>query len=331
MGGQAGKRRMVGVACEELRKQYGSVRALDGVSFTVAPGKVLALLGANGSGKTTTVRILTTLAAPDSGCARVDGMDVAREASRVRRAIGLTAQETIIDRFLTGAEYMHLVARLRQTPRSKRRSEVAALLAEFGLTEVAPSRVATYSGGMRRRLDLASSFIGQPSVLFLDEPSNGLDPRSRQNLWDAIRRRADDGATVVITTQYMEEADALADLVVVLDRGRVIATGAPSDLKDEMGGRMVELTLARPGDVALASTLLADAGIQSTTNERPGALHFVLPTVCPALLIALRSLDTERIHVSDVMVRQATLDEVFIRLTADADDDYVVCHTAEGS
>ena len=183
---------MGGIECQGLRKVYGAVQALDGVSFVVRPGRVLALLGSNGSGKTTTVRILTTLSAPDSGSARVAGKDVVREATGVREAIGLTAQETVIDRFLTGEEHLGLVARLRHIPRHCRGREIAALLAELDLDGVSQARVGGYSGGMRRRLDIAASFIGRPAALFLDEPSNGLDPHSRKRLWEVIRGRADE-------------------------------------------------------------------------------------------------------------------------------------------
>lgn len=305
---------MAGITCENLRKQYGSVCALDGVSFVVEPGTVVALLGANGSGKTTTVRILTTLTTPDSGSAHVAGLDVIREASLVRRMIGLTAQETVIDRFLDGTEYMHLIAQLRGVPRRERAHEVKALLAEFSLTEIAERRVGTYSGGMRRRLDLASSFIGEPSVLFLDEPSTGLDPHSRRSLWTAIRRRADIGRSVLITTQYMEEADALADLVVVLAHGRVIATGRADDLKNDIGGRLVELTLEHLTDREKAATILAELDIAVISNER--GLQFILPTVQPTLHMVLRRLEREAVAVTDAIVRRPTLDEVFRRLTA---------------
>ncbi len=317
LGSRTQKDFMTGISCENLRKRYGAVRALDGVSFVVEPGTVVALLGANGSGKTTTVRILTTLTTPDSGSARIAGLDVIREAPLVRRMIGLTAQETVIDRFLNGREYMQLIAQLRGVPRRERDQEVKALLAEFSLTEIAERRVGTYSGGMRRRLDLASSFIGEPSVLFLDEPSTGLDPHSRQSLWTAIRRRAETGHSVLITTQYMEEADVLADLVVVLAHGRVIATGRADDLKDDIGGRLVELTLEHLSDQQKAARVLADLDIASaTSNEHPGVLQFILPTIQPTLHMVLHRLEREAVTVADAVVRRPTLDEVFRRLTA---------------
>ena len=310
---------MEGIECHGLRKAYGDVQALDGVSFAVDVGKVLALLGSNGSGKTTTVRILTTLSAPDSGSARVAGKDVVREASGVREAIGLTAQETVIDRFLTGEEHLGLIAQLRHVPRRRRGQDIAALLAELELGEVSQARVGSYSGGMRRRLDIAASFIGRPAALFLDEPSNGLDPHSRQRLWDAIRDRADDGATVLLTTQYMEEADALADHVVVLAEGRVIATGTPSELKDDIGGRVVELTLADTGQVGKATVILRAAGIRPVRGEAAEALDFVLLRSGPPLLAVLQRLYAEGIEVNDVIVRRPTLDEAFLDLTGEAE------------
>jgi ABC-type multidrug transport system ATPase subunit len=310
---------MSGIECEELRKAYGEVRALDGVTFAAQPGEILALLGPNGSGKTTTVRILTTLSTPDSGTARVAGRDVLSEAPRVREAIGLTAQETVLDSFLTGEEYLSIVARLRHIPRSHRKRETAALLAELELEEIARSRIGGCSGGMRRRLDLAASLIGNPSVLFLDEPSTGLDPHSRERLWDAIRRRAREGATVLLTTQYMEEADALAKSIVLLARGRVIERGTPDSLKDRLGGSVVELTLADPDQREDALTALAEAGDPSPAGARPEVLSFVLLKSSPPLLAILQRLQADGVAVSDVMVSRPTLDEAFLHLTRAVD------------
>jgi ABC-type multidrug transport system ATPase subunit len=308
-----------GIACQDLRKAYGDVKALDEVSFAGEAGRVLALLGPNGSGKTTTVRILTTLTAPDSGWARVADKDVVREASSVREAIGLTAQETVIDRFLTGKEYMGVVAQLRHVPRRSRAQEIARLLTEFELDEVSQTRVGSLSGGMRRRLDIAASLLGRPSVLFLDEPSSGLDPHSRKCLWDAIRRHADDGATVLLTTPYMEEADVLADLVVVLARGQVIATGTPTELKDDIERRVLALTLADPDQARKAAAILAVLGLVSTVGETPETLDVLLLRSGPPLLAILQRLDTEGVGVSDVIVRRPTLDEAFLRLVGQID------------
>jgi ABC-type multidrug transport system ATPase subunit len=306
---------MQGIECEELRKAYGEVKALDGVSFVAEPGEILALLGPNGSGKTTTVRILTTLSAPDSGSARVAGRDVVREAPHVREAIGLTAQETILDSFLTGKEYLDIVARLRHIPRARRKAEIAELLSEFELDEIAKSPIGGYSGGLRRRLDVATSLIGKPTVLFLDEPSTGLDPHSRERMWDAIRRRAHEGATVLLTTQYMEEADALARSVVVLTQGQIIERGTPDSLKDNIGSSVVELTLADPDQRSLAMDSLAKSGEPSPPGERPDVLSFVLVKSSPSLLTILQRLSTDGIEVTDVMVSRPTLDEAFLYLT----------------
>jgi len=308
------------IECRDLRKAYGDVRALDGVSFRAEAGKVLALLGSNGSGKTTTVRIMTTLTAPDSGAAQIDGKDVVREAAEVREVIGLTTQETVIDRFLTAHEYMNLVAQMRHMSRPRRTQEVTALLAEFDLDDVANARVGGYSGGMRRRLDIAASFLGRPKVLLLDEPSTGLDPDSRRRLWDAIRHRAENGATILLTTQYMEEADALADLVVVLAHGRVIATATPSELKDDTGSRVVELTFSDLDNLERAASTLATMGIQRSSGEAPEALSFQLPRSGAPLLAILQRLEADGATAPDVIVRRPTLDEAFLRLTRTVGD-----------
>jgi ABC-type multidrug transport system ATPase subunit len=306
---------MQGIECEDLRKAYGKVRALDGVSFVAEPGEILALLGPNGSGKTTAVRILTTLSTPDLGTARVAGRDVVREAPRVRRMIGLTAQETILDGFLTGEEYLDIVARLRHISRLRRKREIAGLVSEFELDEFARSPIGGYSGGMRRRLDVATSLIGRPIVLFLDEPSTGLDPHSRERMWDAIRRRARAGATVLLTTQYMEEADALADSIIVLARGQVIERGTPEELKDTIGDSVLELTLADPAQRHEAVASLAELGDPSPPRERPEVLSFVLLKSGPPLLSILQRLEADGVEVADVIVSRPTLDEAFLHLT----------------
>ncbi len=311
---------MQGIECEDLRKAYGEVQALDGVSFAVEPGEILALLGPNGSGKTTTVRILTTLSAPDSGSARVAGKDVVREAAHVRAAIGLTAQETILDSFLTGGEYLDIVGRLRHIPRVRRKQEIATLVSEFELEEIARAPIGGYSGGMRRRLDVATSLIGSPAVLFLDEPSTGLDPHSRERMWDAILRRAHDGATVLLTTQHMQEADALARSIIVLVKGHVLERGTPDELKDSTGSSVLELTLADPGQRDQAMACLAGLGDPSPPRETPEVLSFVLLKSSPPLLTILQRLDTDGVAVSDVIVSRPTLDEAFLHLTRKAND-----------
>jgi ABC-type multidrug transport system ATPase subunit len=308
-----------GIECRDLRKVYGAIQALDGVSFHVEAGEVLALLGANGSGKTTTVRTLATLSTLDSGSARVAGRDVSREARRVREVIGLTSQETVLDGFLTGRETLELLARMRHIPRASRKREAAVLLTEFELQDRAGSRVSGYSGGMRRRLDIAGSLVGGPEVLFLDEPSNGLDPHSRGRMWDAIRRRAREGATVLLTTQYMEEADALADSIVVLAQGQVIERGTPDGLKDNIGGRAVELTLANSSQRDTAAAVLARSDVPPLPGGSDEVVGCVLLKSSPPLLAILQRLDTEGVEVSDVIVRRPTLDEAFLQLTRKAD------------
>jgi ABC-type multidrug transport system ATPase subunit len=304
-----------GIECHELHKAYRATRALDGVSFQAEPGKILALLGANGSGKTTSVRVLSTQCAPDSGSARVAGKDVVRDASAVREAIGLTAQETHIDAFITAEEHLTMVARLRRLSRRQRCDEVDALLRTFDLEHVAHDRAGRYSGGMRRRLDIAASFIGKPAVLFLDEPANGLDPQSRLRLWDAIRACTTEGATVLLTTQYMEEADVLADAIVVLASGKVIARGTPGELKDRIRGRVVELTLARPDHLEATAAILADLGVSAKAGDAPSIIQLVLLESNPSLRTVLNRLDTDQTAVTDIIVRRPTLDEAFLHLT----------------
>lgn len=304
------------IECDGLTKAYGEVQALRGVSFGVKPGQVLALLGSNGSGKTTTIRALTTQISLDGGTARIVGQDVTRDGAAVRRKIGVTNQETRIDDFVTGTEHMHIIARLKHVPRNQWESEIPSLLAEFDLTDKAPSKAITYSGGMLRRLDLASSLLGDPPVWFLDEPSNGLDPHNRKRLWEAIRKRAQSGTAVLLTTQYMEEADALADQIVVLGDGAILATGTPNDLKDDIKGRTVELTFVGPGIVDVAEEVLARKGIRATRDaENAATLHFVhLPTDGP-LVVLLQHLNDCSASVQDLIVRRPTLDEAFLHLT----------------
>jgi len=222
----------VAIEAEGLRKSYGDVRALDGVDLHVPAGTVLGLLGPNGAGKTTAVRILTTLLPPDGGSARVAGLDVVREAPLLRTKIGLAGQYAAVDENLTGAENLEMVGRLYHLPKGEPRTRAAELLARFDLEEAADRLVRTYSGGMRRRLDLAAALVARPPVLFLDEPTTGLDPRSRLGLWETIEGRVAEGTTVLLTTQYLDEADALADRISVIDRGRVIAAGSSDELKD---------------------------------------------------------------------------------------------------
>jgi len=275
-----------------LVKHYGKVRALDGLDLAVPAGTVLGLLGPNGAGKTTIVRILSTLLAPDAGTARVAGHDVLSDPTRVRAAISLTGQDVALDDLLTGEENMRLMARLAHLPRAEVRSRSAELLEQFGLTDAARRLVRTYSGGMRRRLDLAVSLLGRPQVLFLDEPTTGLDPRSRNELWDVIRGVVAAGATVLLTTQYLEEADQLADRVAVIDHGRIIAQGTADELKTAVGSAHVELVL-RDGTVQRLATDGSVADVRRLLGD-----------------VELRRLD-----VAGWQVRTPTLDDVFLTLT----------------
>jgi len=280
------------ISARGLRKAYGDLVVLDGVDLDVERGHVLALLGPNGAGKTTIVRILATLLAPDAGTAHVAGHDVLSDPTQVRAAISLTGQDVALDDLLTGEENMRLMARLAHVPRAEVRSRSAELLEQFGLTDAARRLVRTYSGGMRRRLDLAVSLLGRPQVLFLDEPTTGLDPRSRNELWDVIRGAVAAGATVLLTTQYLEEADQLADRVAVIDHGRIIAQGTADELKAAVGSAHVELVL-RDGTVQRLATDGSVADVRRLLGD-----------------VELRRLD-----VAGWQVRTPTLDDVFLTLT----------------
>ena len=280
------------ISARGLRKAYGDLVVLDGVDLDVERGHVLALLGPNGAGKTTIVRILATLLAPDAGTARVAGRDVLGDPTRVRASISLTGQDVALDDLLTGEENMRLMARLAHLPRAEVRSRSAELLEQFGLTDAARRLVRTYSGGMRRRLDLAVSLLGRPQVLFLDEPTTGLDPRSRNELWDVIRGAVAAGATVLRTPQYLEEADQLADRVAVIDHGRIIAQGTADELKAAVGSAHVELVL-RDGSVERLATDGSVADVRRLLGD----------------------VEHRRLDVAGWQVRTPTLDVVFLTLT----------------
>jgi ABC-2 type transport system ATP-binding protein len=249
------------VRVEGLTKSFGATRALDGVDLEIPSGTILGLLGPNGAGKTTTVRILTTLLRPDAGRAVVAGYDVVEQPQQVRKAIGLSGQYAAVDENLTGSENLYLVGRLYGLSRKAARARAAELLARFKLTEPAERPSKTYSGGMRRRLDLAGALVSSPQVVVLDEPTTGLDPRGRLDTWSMISELVADGATVLLTTQYLEEADQLADRIVVIDRGRAIAAGTADELKSQVGGERLQVVVARPEQVAFAQQVLADVGI----------------------------------------------------------------------
>jgi oleandomycin transport system ATP-binding protein len=301
-----------------LVKRYGETTALAGMDLTVPPGAVCGLLGPNGAGKTTAVRILSTLLRPDGGWARVGGFDVQRQAEQVRGLIGLTGQFAAVDEALTGHENLLLVARLLDLPRRRARQRATELLERFDLAEAGGRLVKTYSGGMRRRLDVAASLVGPPTVLFLDEPTTGLDPRSRGDVWDMVRDLVADGTTVLLTTQYLEEADQLSHSICVIDRGRVVETGTPAQLKAKVGGQTV---IARPVEasrIAEVEAIMADVTRAPPADDHGSLVSVALPveTSARTVLAALAGrLETAGIEVAELGVRLASLDEVFLALT----------------
>jgi ABC-2 type transport system ATP-binding protein len=299
---------------DRLTRSYGATVALDHVDLAAAKGSVLAVLGPNGCGKTTTVRIFATLLRADSGRALVGGHDVVTSAAAVRAMIGLAGQYAAVDPFLTGRENLELVAQLRHLPPDERHRHVEVLLERLGLGGAAGRLVRTYSGGMRRRLDLAAALIGRPPVLFLDEPTTGLDPRSRRELWDLIGEQAGAGTTVLLTTQYMEEADRLAGQVAVLDRGRVIAAGSPPELKAKVGGDHLELTVPDPRQRQAARVLLGSRAEPAGAAE-PQSLRIALPAGGGVPIALLAELAQRGVHVSDLQVHRPTLEDVFLHLT----------------
>ncbi|MHB1739079.1 MAG: ATP-binding cassette domain-containing protein [Actinomycetes bacterium] len=306
------------VLAEGLVKRFGAVVAVDGLDLRVSEGTVLGLLGPNGAGKTTTVRILTTLLVPDAGRAMVAGLDVVRDARKVRSAIGLSGQSAAVDEYLTGQENLEMVGRLYHLGRRVARSRAGELLEQFDLVEAANRPVKTYSGGMRRRLDLAASLVARPAVIFLDEPTTGLDPRSRLAMWDTISGLVRQGSTVVLTTQYLEEADLLADEIVVIDHGRVIAAGTADILKSHVGGERLELTVSHPDELTIAAAELRDLGGEPVLDPHTRHLEVPITGGSGVLIEALRRLDAVGVGVTDVGVRRPTLDDVFLALTGQA-------------
>ncbi|MCS5734065.1 ATP-binding cassette domain-containing protein [Herbiconiux daphne] len=295
-----------------LTKSYGSNAVLRGVDLAVAQGEIFALLGPNGAGKTTTVNVLTTLVTPDGGTARIAGVDVAAHPHRVRRLISLTGQYASVDAFQTGRENLQMMSRLAHLGARAARLRTDDLLEQFELTDAANRRAGTYSGGMRRRLDLAISLIAQPPVVFLDEPTTGLDPRSRSQMWDVVRALAANGTTILLTTQYLEEADQLADRVAVLDGGTVIATGTADDLKARVTGGRVEIVFTSPAEAHEAVA----AGLGTPAVESDG-LGIAIPTDDPARAIsaALAEASARRLTVADIAIVRPSLDDVFFALT----------------
>jgi ABC-2 type transport system ATP-binding protein len=305
------------ISAHGISKSYGSVQALDGVDLEVAPGTVLGLLGPNGAGKTTFVRVLTTLLRPDAGTARVAGFDVVREAAALRQQIGLAGQYAAVDENLTGLENLVMVGRLYGFRRSEAKVRGRELLERFDLVEAADRPVKTYSGGMRRRLDLAAALVATPPVLFLDEPTSGLDPRSRLSLWEVIEQLVSEGTTVLLTTQYLDEADRLADIIAVIDQGHVIAQGTSDELKDRVGGERLEVRLDED-----ASADVAVRALTPMSDEPPVAegrvVRLSVRRRSGTIVEAVRRLSDAGVGVDDLALRRPTLDDVFLTLTGHA-------------
>ena len=308
---------MKSVTAENLVKTYdkGSVRALDGLSLDVEEGTVLGVLGPNGAGKTTTVRILATLLAPDSGSATVAGIDVIKYPDKVREVIGLSGQYAAVDETLTGWDNLVMFGQLYHLGRAASVARATELLERFSLTEAARRPIKTYSGGMRRRLDLAASLIVKPKVLFLDEPTTGLDPRGRQDMWGVIEELVKDGVTLLLTTQYLEEADQLADEIAVIDHGRVIARGSSDDLKRQVGGERLEIVVEQSHISTTARIVEKISGSKVAIDEGLRRISAPVSTGATALIEALRAFDSEGIHPLDIGLKRPSLDDVFLALT----------------
>src|SRR5215213_10262083 len=304
------------IQIEDLVKVFkGEIRALDRLSLAIPPGGVYGLLGPNGAGKTTLIRVLTTLLPADAGSARVAGVDVRQHPEQVRARIGLAGQNAAVDDHLTGRENVEMVGRLYGLPRRQARRRAGKLLERIGLTEAADRQVKTYSGGMRRRLDLAACLVGRPRVLFLDEPTAGLDPASRRDLWALIGELVDTGTTVLLTTQYLEEADRLADRIAVIDHGRLVSEGTGDQLKDRVGGAVLQLTVAGGDRMQALQALRGVGGLDPTSDQRRGKVVLPAPHGPTTLAEALRRLDAAGVTPEGVALRKPTLDDVFLAVT----------------
>ena len=310
------------IEAKGLTKRFGKTQALDGLDLTAESGQVVALLGPNGAGKTTFIRMVATLLRPDSGQLRVGGHDVRREAAAVRRSIGLAGQFAAIEPAMTGRENLELVARLFGQRRKDAKANASSVLDSLGLTDAGDRLVRTYSGGMRRRLDLGASLVGAPKLLLLDEPTTGLDPRSRIELWDTIRTLVKQGTDVLLTTQYLDEADNLASHIVIIDHGRVVAAGTPAELKRRIGGKVIEVHVRHHDDLAPVARVLrgldhGDIRIDDATRQ----VSVSVDSGGPVLMNALRAVEDAGVDVEDVALRQPKLDEVFLTLTGRPDAD----------
>ncbi|GAB3828125.1 ATP-binding cassette domain-containing protein [Kribbella italica] len=306
------------IVAEGLVKKYGSTIALDGVDLTVPTGSVLGVLGPNGAGKTTAVRILGTLLQPDAGYAKVGGFDVVKEAGRVREIIGLTGQYASVDEDMSGRRNLVMIGRLIGLTRPQAKSRADELLERFELTDAGDRIAKTYSGGMRRRLDLAASLVGNPSILYLDEPTTGLDPHARNGVWDTVRNLVLDGTTVLLTTQYLEEADALADSIMVFDKGRVVAAGRPAELKAQAGKQSLDVRPAEPGHLERVAAIVAESTGTRPTVDVVNALVSVPVSDGSSMPVVVRRLDEAGIAVTELSLRLPSLDEVFLALTGHA-------------